>query len=168
MQSRYIAALTAGIVGGVLLAGYLAVSFILELIAWNAWVPGIGAASGACGCLTLPAILVISLATGAMAVMRAKDLTKLTDAAIVSALSGALAGLIYGVVNVIIAFLRPVIEFGTSVDSSDIVGSIAVGSLFGGAGGVGTCLCAPIWLIIIAVVAAIGGAIYASVKLKLK
>src|SRR5512146_490073 len=168
MRSRYIAALTAGIVGGVLLAGYLAVSFILELAAWNAWVPGVGTASNACGCLTLPAILIISLATGVLAVMRAKDLVKLSDAAIVSALAGALAGLIYGVVNVIIAFLRPVIEFGTSVDSSDIMGGIALGSIFGGAGGVGTCLCAPVGLILIAVVAAIGGAIYASVKLNLK
>ncbi len=168
MRSRYIAALTAGIVGGVLLAGYLVVSFILELAAWNAWVPGIGTASNACGCLTLPAILVLALVTGVLAVMRAKDLEKLTDAAIVSALAGALAGLIYGVVNVLIAFLRPVIEFGTSVDASDLAGGIALGSLFGGAGGVGTCCCAPIWLLIVAIVAAIGGAIYGSVKLKLK
>jgi hypothetical protein len=103
-----------------------------------------------------------------LAVIWAKGLDKLTDAAVVAALAGALAGLIYGVVNVIIAFLRPVIEFGTMVDSSDIVGGIALGSLFGGAGGVGTCLCAPVWLIVIAVVAAIGGAVYASMKLNLK
>ncbi len=168
MQSRYIAALTAGIVGGVLLAGYLVIGFILELGAWFAWVPGIGTASGACGCLTLPAVLVLALATGALAVMWAKGLDKLSDAAMIAALAGALAGLIYGVVNVVIAFLRPVIEFGASVDSSDILGGIALGSIFGGAGGVGTCLCAPVWLILIAVVAAIGGAIYGSMKLKLK
>jgi hypothetical protein len=168
MQSKHIAALTAGIVGGILLAAYAIVGFVLELAAWNAWVPGINTVSGACGCLAIPAILVLALATGVLAVMWAKGLEKLADAAIVAALAGTLAGLIYGVVNVAIAFLRPVIEFGTAVDSTDIVGGVALGSLFGAGGGVLACICAPVWLIFVAIVAAIGGAIYASLKLKLK
>jgi hypothetical protein len=168
MQSKYIAAITAGIVGGILLAAYAIIGFVLELAAWNMSIPGVGAASGACGCLLIPAILVIALATGVLAVMWAKGLEKLADAAIIAALAGALAGLIYGVIAVIIAFLRPVIEFGTSVDSSDLVGGLALGSLFGAGGGVLACVCAPVWLVAVAIVAAIGGAIYASLKLKLK
>ncbi len=168
MQAKYIAAISAGIVGGVLLAVYAIVAFVLELVNWSMSVPGVGTAAGACGCLTIPAILVIALAAGVLAVMWAKGLEKLADAAIIAALAGALAGLIYGVVMVVIAFLRPVIEFGTAVDTSDLAGGLALGSLFGGASGVGTCCCAPVWLLIIAIVAAIGGAVYASVKLKLK
>lgn len=168
MQSRYVAAISAGIVGGVLLAGYAIVSFVLSLIAYNAWVPGINMLSGVCGCLLIPAVIVLAAITGVLAVMWAKaGLAKLADAAVIAAVAGAIAGLIYAVIKVVIAFLTPILMFGTAVDTSDLASGVALGGLFGAGSGVLACICAPLWLIAIAIVAAIGGAIYGSVKLKL-
>ena len=168
MKSKYIAALSAGIVGGVLLAAYAVLLFAVELVAWYGYLPGTGA-TALCGCLFYVYFLVIGLLTGVLAVMWAKGvLAKLVDAIIISALAGALAGLIYGVINVVIAFIRPLIESYAYLDSSSYAGGLALGSMFGAGSGVLACLCAPVWLIAVAIVAAIGGAVYAVVKLKLQ
>ena len=170
MKSKAIAALSAGLAGGVILAAYDLITLALSLVFLYMNNKGVETVTGVCGCLSYPVAIAVALGVGVLAVMWAKNvLTTLADAAIAAALAGALAGLIYGVVSVAVAFLVPLIVSSSVADSTDYVGSLAVGSFFGVASGVeNLCCCAPMWLVAIAILAAIGGVIYASVKLKLQ
>jgi len=162
MEAKYNAAIKAGVIGGVLLAVYAVIMFVINLITWNAWVPGLGILQTGCGCLFWPVIIVIGAGTGALAVKFAASLlTKLTDAIIVSAASGAIAGLIYAVIAIVTNIITPLL---TSYYTDLGLGGLG-GSAFAGICGI---LCLPVYIIIVAILAAIGGAIYGALQLKLK
>lgn len=168
MEEKFIAAIKGGVIGGVLLAAYAVVQLVVNVINWNMAIPGIGVASTVCGCLSWLVLLVVGVGTGALAVMfGAKALTKLVDAIVASAVAGAIAGIIYAVVIVVIAFIEPFLGFSTYAYTSDIASDLAGSALGSAFLGSVTCLCAPVYVIAIAILAVIGGAIYAALKLKL-
>lgn len=164
MEEKFIAAIKGGVIGGILLAAYVVVQLVINVINWNMAIPGIGIASTICGCLSWPMLLVIGIGTGALAVwFGAKALTKLVDGIVASAVAGAIAGIIYAVTKVVIAFITPFLGFNMSDIAADLAGN-ALGSAFLGSL---TCLCAPVYVIAIIILAVIGGAIYGALKLKL-
>lgn len=158
MEAKYNEAIKAGIIGGVLLAVCAVLRLILSVI-------GMPVLSTVCGCLIWLLVIIIAAGTGALAVKYAeKLLAKLTDAIVVSAVAGAVAGLIYAVVQVVIGFVEPLLNIGAYSDvTSGLAGGVA-GSAFLG---MLTCLCAPVYLIIVIILAVIGGALYGALKLKL-
>ncbi len=161
MEAKYNAAIKAGVIGGILLAAYAVIMFVINLITWNAWVPGLDFLQSGCGCLLWPVVIVLSAGTGALAVKYAASLlTKLQDALMVSALAGAVAGLIYAVITIVIAVITPVL---TSI-YTDVGLSGLGGSAFAGICGI---ICLPVYIVIVAIIAAIGGAIYGALQLKL-
>ncbi len=159
MEAKYNAAIKAGVIGGVLLAICAIISLIIGLF------PALSCLAGLCLFIL---VIVIALGTGALAVMYATGtITKLVDAIVVSAVAGAVAGVIYAVVQVVIAFIQPFLNIGEYSYTSDI-GSILAGNAIGSAaGGMFTCICAPVTVVIVIILAIIGGAIYGLLKLKL-
>ena len=168
MEAKYNAAIKAGVIGGVLLAGYVVLQLLLNIVNGFTSLPGMNLLILACGCLWWAVLIVIGAGTGAMAVnFAAKAITKLVDGIIVSAVAGAIAGLIYAVVNVVVAFITPFLSVGSYINTSDLGGQLAGGAIGSAAAGTVTCLCAPVWVVIIIILAMIGGAIWGALKLKL-
>lgn len=144
MESSYNHAISAGIIGGIVLAVLAFIGLGLQVV--SSIFSGIF--TGAC-CLGLLSLLVM-LGVGALAVMFAGHrLHNILDAVVVSLLAGAVAGAIDGVVQVIINVIKP-----------GLSGSI--GGFFGGE--FRALVCAPgiiiIYIVIVAIIAAIGGALY--------
>ncbi|HEY3421929.1 MAG TPA: hypothetical protein VGK13_02140 [Methanocellaceae archaeon] len=163
-------AIKAGVIGGVILAACMLVTLLIDIINSNTYVGLTGL--GLVGCCVFILEIIVLLGTGALAVQMAKSLVvKLDEAAVVGAIAGALAGLIGTVMQVIVAIVRPWV---TNVSSySDVynysqygVGSSAL-SMFTGVVGAVIC-CGPMLIIAGAIIAAIGGAIYAVAVLKVK
>ena len=162
MEAKYNAAIKAGVIGGVLLAICALINMVVGIL-------GLIFIGAAIGCLVWLLVIVISAGTGAMAVNFAKaSVTKLVDALIVSAVAGAIAGIIYAVVQIVIAFIQPFLNISSYTYSSDLGSTLGGNAISSGAGGVATCMCSPVTVIIVIILAVIGGAIWAVAKLKLK
>jgi len=171
MEPKYVEAIKAGIIGGVILAALQVVNTALTLLnvvnvdkfstdpnaAINGGL-GLGIAAIGC-CLCLLYILVLG-GTGALAVrMTRMMLRDLNDAIITSALAGAVAGIIWGVIAAILSMLQSLVK----PDYSGALSGVG-GSLFAGVCGIICCL--PIGLVIGIILAIVGGAIYYSLAPK--
>lgn len=168
MEAKYMQAIKAGVIGGVILAVGMLINLFISIITSNlSAFTGLGLVS----CCIFLLEIVVLIGTGALAVKMAGPLvTKLGDAIAIGAVSGAVAGLIGTVVQVVDAVVRPSL---TSVPSyidyygTDYgVGTSVLSSL--GAMGATICCCGPALIIIGAVLAAIGAAIYAVAVVKIK
>ncbi len=80
-------------------------------------------------------------------------LRDLNDAVVTSAFAGAVAGLIWGIVSVILGILTPIIKPEYTSSASKLGGSLLSGVC-------GVICCLPAEIVIGAVIALIGGAIY--------
>ena len=178
MEAKYIQAIKAGVIGGVILAVCMLVRLFIDIINTNnasSYVSGIynpGIMTGLAGlglvscCVFLVEIVVI-LGTGALAVMMAKSLiVKMDEAFVVGAVAGAVAGLFGTVIQVLGAIVTPWLTHATYMDYYYSYGSGILSTL----GGVGISIlcCGPVLIIVGAILAGIGGAIYAAVVLKIK
>jgi hypothetical protein len=160
-------AIKAGVIGGVLLALLNLMSLVINVLV--SWVD-IAALLGLLGCCIWLLGLVVAAGTGALAVKyTASNIQKLNDALKVSAIAGLAAGVISAVVQLIIAFVQPLIS-GTTYDyTSTLPEGLGSGLGLGFMGAAGyACCCAPLTIIFTIILAAIGGAIYAMVQLKIK
>jgi hypothetical protein len=150
MGLKYNRAITAGIIGGVVLAVLAIVALAFQVVLGRfSGLPG-----GSC-CFWLLSLLVM-LGVGAFAVYYARPgLYKILDAAVVSLVAGAVAGAIDGVVQVVVSMLSPG-YFGS------ITGLVGYE--------VRAVICAPVtiicYMIVVAIVAAIGGLVYAALIAK--
>jgi hypothetical protein len=168
MEAKYNAAIKAGVIGGVLLAGYVVLQLLLNIVSGLVSIPGINLLIGACGCLWWAVLIVLGAGTGALAVnFASKVVTKLVDGIIVAAVAGAIAGVIYAIIAVVVAFLTPLLNIGSYINTSDVGGELLGGAIGSAAIGTVACLCAPVWVVIIIILAVIGGAIWGALKLKL-
>jgi hypothetical protein len=144
MESSYNHAISAGIVGGIVLAVLAFINLALQIV--------MGSFSGVIvdSCCYWLLSLLVMLGVGALAVMFARHrLHSILDAVVVSLLAGGVAGAIDGVVRVFVDMLRPTFS----------------GSLWGFVGREATTLiCAPVtivaYIVIVAILAAVGGALY--------
>jgi hypothetical protein len=168
MDAKYNAAIKAGVIGGILLSGYVVLQFLLNVVNTLVTVPGMNMFILACGCLWWAALIILGAGTGAMAVnFASRVVTKLTDGLIVAAIAGAIAGLIYVVMAVVIGFITPLLNIVPYLSTSDL-GVMLGGSVgIAAAAGIAVCICAPLWVVIIVILAVIGGAIWGALKLKL-
>ena len=176
MEAKYVHALKAGIIGGVIFAACILINFIIEVITSRSIALG---ALGLLTCCMWLVMVVVLVGTGALAAFMAKGtIAKLEEALLVGAVAGAIAGLIATVMQVVEAIVRPWLINSASVLNyySSAYPELSQYSQYGlgsnlwqSAGGVigGLCCCGPAFIIIGAVLAAIGAAIYASMKLKL-
>ena len=176
MDAKYIQALKAGIIGGILVAACIMVNLIIDII--SSRMNSVGTLGMATCCVWI--IMVIIMAgTGALAVYYARTLiAKLEDAIILGGLAGAIMGIIATVMQIVVAVLRPwLVTSYVSEYYSSLFPDLYQYSQYGGLGsnlgqsvsGVigGICCCGPAFIVIGVVLAAIGAAIYASMKLKL-
>jgi hypothetical protein len=172
MELKYMQAIKAGIIGGVILAVCMLVTLLLDIINSHNYVGLTG--TGMVGCCVFIFEIIALLGTGALAVQMAKSLVlKLDEAAVVGALAGALSGLIGTIMRVVIAVVRPwLVNTSSYTDIYNYsqydygVGTSALSMLTGVVGAV-VC-CGPMLIITGAILAAIGGAIYAVAVLKVK
>ncbi|MCD1296244.1 hypothetical protein CUJ83_14675 [Methanocella sp. CWC-04] len=158
MEVKYIQGIKAGIAGGIVLALSQVLQFVTGLVAdWtDLWV-----LVTAAGCLVFLLWITVSAGTGALSVrMAAPYMMKLTDAVLISAVGGGVAGIVNAAMQVLIAIMTPIF----SLNTSDLVGGFATGVTQGGL----TLCCAPIGIILCIVLAIIGGVIYGIAVLKLQ
>jgi hypothetical protein len=166
MEPKYVEAIKAGIIGGILLAGLALLSQLASLMGYikaedyttgTAAIAGVSAVLGCCVCILF---VVVLAGTGALAVRMANLLLRdLNDAVLVSAIAGAVAGLIWGIVSIVLDMLAQLL--GKS--GSGVAGSLA-GSLF--AGICGLLCCVPAAMVLSVVIAVAGGATYWSIMKK--
>jgi hypothetical protein len=168
MEAKYVEAIKAGIIGGVLLAVLALISQLASILGYinvedytsdpgAALALGLGAAISCCICLLY---IVVLAGTGALAVKMTNLLLRdLNDAVMVSAVSGAVAGIIWGGISIVLSMLGELIK-GSGYGVAGRIG----GSLFSGICGLICCL--PGAAIIGIVIAVVGGAIYWAVILK--
>ena len=177
MEAKYVQAIKAGIIGGVILAVCMLVNMFIGIINSNSYsgVPDISAGLmglGLLSCCIFLVEIVILAGTGALAVQMAKSLVvKLDEAAVVGAIAGAIAGLIGTVIQVISAVVTPWLSNVSSYSNYYPYGNYGLGSstfsMVTGLVGAVIC-CGPVLIIVGAILAAIGGAIYAVAVLKVK
>jgi hypothetical protein len=164
MEPKYQEAIKAGIIGGVLLAALELISTLFSLLKLvkvedipTGTTPTLtGAMMGAAlfGCCICILYIVVLAGTGAMAVRMGKGLFRdLNDAVVSSAFAGAVAGLIWGVSSVVLGFLREIIDPGNATVASKFGSGFVSGIC-------GVICCLPAEIIIGAIIALIGGAIY--------
>lgn len=175
MEAKYIQAIKAGIIGGVILAVCMLATLFIDIINSNAYVYSGLTGLGLLSCCIFIVEIIVLVGTGALAVQMAKSLVvKLDEAAVVGAAAGAVAGLIGTVIQVISAVVRPWLSNVSSYANyynyypynTYGIGSSTL-SMFGGLVGA-VCCCGPMLIIVGAILAAIGGAIYAVAVLKVK
>ncbi|MCD1295888.1 hypothetical protein CUJ83_12870 [Methanocella sp. CWC-04] len=135
MDEKYISAIKAGVIGGVILS-------VIQLI--SNFIPCIG-------CLIVP---ITMMGVGVLALyLGANFVTKLIDAVVISGISGAIAGVIDGIVIMLL------ITLGGSLYSSSISGAGA--SFFAG-------IISMLFAIVMATIfAVIAGVIYAFLVMKI-
>ena len=168
MEAKYLQAIKAGVIGGVILAVCMLVTLFIDIINSNTYVGLNGL--GLVGCCIFLLEIIVLLGTGALAVQMAKSLVvKMDEAAVVGAIAGALAGLIGTIMQVVLAVVRPWLVNTSSY--SDLYNysqfDNGVISTLGGVG-ISIICCGPVLIIAGAILAAIGGAIYAVAVLKVK
>lgn len=175
MEAKYIHALKAGLIGGVIFAACILLNFIIEVITSRSIALG---SLGLVTCCVWIIMVIVLVGTGALAAFMAKGtIAKLEEALLVGVVAGAIAGLIATIMEVVVAIVRPwlVNSYVTNYYSSAYpelsqYSQYGLGSNLGQtAGGVvaSLCCCGPAFIVIGAILAAIGAAIYASLKLKL-
>jgi hypothetical protein len=169
MEAKYMQAIKAGIIGGVILAVCMLVTLFLDIIRSNTYVGLNGL--GLVGCCIFIFEIILLVGTGALAVQMARSLVvKLDEAAVIGAIAGALAGLIGTIMQVIVAVVRPWltnVSAYSSFSPSDYGIGASTFSMLTGVVGAAIC-CGPMLIIAGAILAAIGGAIYAVAVLKVK
>ena len=164
MEPKYVEAIKAGIIGGIILAALELISNIVSLLRIikaedlpteaNPALTGAVVAAILFGCCICILYIVVLAGTGAMAVSMSKGLLRdLNDAVVNSAFAGAVAGLIWGVASVVLGFLSSIINPDNATVASKFGGGIAKGIC-------GIICCLPAEIVIGAVIALIGGAIY--------
>lgn len=166
MEPKYVEAIKAGIIAGILLAVLELISQIASMLKFidvedisgeMTAVMGMGMIVG-CGICIL--FIVVLLGAGALAVrMTAPMLRDLNDALVVSALSGGVAGLVWGLVTVILGVLSPLISPELESPAGKVGGSVISGFC-------GLICCLPAEILIGVVLALIGGAIYYAIVVK--
>jgi len=175
MEAKYVQAIKAGAIGGVIIAACVLINFLVEVIQSRFLaLTGIGLVV----CCVWILMVIVLVGTGALAVFFAKTtLVKLEEAVIVGAVAGIIAGIIATIMQVIVAIVRPWLVNSYAYNYSSIYNQY---SQYGMGNGLGSnlgqstlgvlgslCCCGPAFIVIGAVLAAIGAAIYASFKLKL-
>lgn len=164
MEAKYNAAIKAGVIGSILLAGYAVLQLLLNIVSGLVSIP----LGMTCWCLWLPVLIILGAVTGAMAVnFASKVVTKLVDGIIVAAVAGAIAGVISVIIAVVIAFLAPLLNIDIYKIAPNFGLAIPVALSMSAFWGSIACLCAPVYVIIIIIMAVIGGAIWGALKLKL-
>jgi hypothetical protein len=164
MEPKYVEAIKAGIIGGVILAVLQLISELLSLLnvvkvedytySATPTITGAMATAAIFGCGICILYIVVLAGTGAMAVRMSKGLLRdLNDAVVNSAFAGAVAGLIWGITGIILGILSPMIKPEYTSAASKLGGSLISGIC-------GVICCLPASLVIGAVIALIGGAIY--------
>jgi hypothetical protein len=157
MELKYSLAIKAGIIGGIIVAILIVITDVITII--GTWTTDL---LGIVGCCTWLLEIVALVATGALAVRYGAGLLKdMSDALMASGFAGGVAGLIAAVISVVMAFVMPFLS-STAYETADTalegLGIAGIGSLAGGLGA--ACCCAPIYIILAAILGAIGGAIY--------
>jgi hypothetical protein len=164
MESKYVEAIKAGIIGGVILAALELLSNLGSLLniikvedlptEANPTITGAVMAAAVFGCCICFLYLIVLAATGAIAVRMTKgSLRDLSDAVVNAAFAGAVAGLLWGVISIILRILTDIISPNHATLASKFGTSAASGIC-------GVICCLPAQIIIGAVIALIGGAIY--------
>jgi len=164
MEAKYVEAIKAGIIGGVVIGFCIILTLIVSVIATSSTA---FTALGALNCCIFILIVILLVGVGALGVrMASAHVTTLKDALIVSAVAGAVAGVISAIVYVVDSIVSPLL---VHTEVYNIYGSYgytpASLSALGAIGSV--CCCGPAVLVISVILAVIGGAIYAALILKL-
>ena len=163
MEPKYVEVIKAGIIGGIILAALELISNIVSLLKVvrvedlpteaNPTLTGAVITVALFGCCICILYIVVLAGTGALAVRMSKGLLRdMNDAVISSALAGAVAGLIWGVVSVVLRFLVSIVNSENTTIATKFGEGIASGTC-------GVC-CLPVEIIIGAIIALIGGALY--------
>lgn len=164
MEPKYMEAIKAGIIGGVLLAGLELVSMLITLLNVirvkdiptnaNAVKAGIGLGIVALGCTLCLLYIIILTGTGAIAVRMTKALLRdLSDAIVTAAAAGAVAGLIWGATSIVFRILSDII----SPNHGTIASKLGSGAT---SGICGVICCLPAQIVLGIVLTIIGGALY--------
>lgn len=152
-------AIKAGIIGGIILAFFVFLNIGTDIISTN-----VNEVVGIFGCCIFLAEIIIMVGLGALAAhYAATELRSLRDGAFVGGIAGLIAGIIMSIAEAIGAFLQPLVN-PAMLDKIPGIGSEVISVL---AGGMAIICCAPVIVIICIVLGAVGGAIYASLKLHL-
>jgi hypothetical protein len=162
MELKYSQAIKAGVIGGVAISIVLVAVMAINII--GSWTTDI---IGLCGCCAWIFYLLFMLGTGVLAVRYTAPMLKdMNDVLMVSGFAGAVGGLIAGAVSAVIQFIAPFLN-ANYVNPNDISGSLGVAGVTSVAGGfMSICCCLPVWIVLTAVIAAIGGLIYHAVGIK--
>ncbi len=170
MEVKYLQAIKAGIIGGVILAACMLVNLAIQIINSNiSTFTGLGLVS----CCVFLVEIIVLLGTGVLAArMAGSFITKMEESLIVGGIAGAIAGLIGTIIQVIGAIVKPWLTNTSYLDYSNYypsnygVGS-SIGSMFSGLF-ISVCCCGPALVVMGAIIAAIGAVIYAVLVLKIK
>ena len=175
MEAKYLQAIKAGVIGGIVIAACVLINFLVEVIqSMSLALAGIGLIV----CCVWILMVIVLVGTGALAVFFARALVvKLEEAVIVGVVAGIIAGIIATIMQVIVAVVRPWLVNSNIYNYSSVYNQYSQYGIGNGLGSnlgqstVGVlaslCCCGPAFIVIGAVLAAIGAAIYASLKLKL-
>lgn len=166
MEAKYVQAIKAGIIGGIVVGLCILLSILITAVAsWSTALSWIGLLN----CCILIVEIVLLCGVGALAArMASASIASLNDALAASAVAGAVAGVIVAIVNVIESILTPFVTRSEIYDVYGTYGNYAPETLsaFGAFGSL--CCCGPAVLVVTVILAMIGGAIYALLVLKIK
>lgn len=163
MEAKFVEGLKAGIIGGIVLALGIVIRYFTD-IAYS-WVdmPVLLATLGCCIWLILIAVMLLA---GVLAVyMAARFLASTGDAIKVSAFAGLVAGAIGMLARMSMSILSPWVSKDTILYSDYPIAGKLSESLIGTMANL--CSCGPTILIVCVAFAAVGGALYAAIALKL-
>jgi hypothetical protein len=156
MEAKYVQAIKAGIIGGVIIGVLIIVNDDLSALS-------------VLNCCDSIIIIIVMAGIGALGVKMASSLLRtLNDALIVAAVAGAIAGIIGAIVNIIMDIVSSLLT-NNSIYSSTLYDSYGYStSTLSELGALGSiCCCGPIILIGAIMLAVIGGAVYGALILKL-
>ena len=160
MEIKYMKALKAGAIGGILLIILSIINFA-EIILSTQNMPII---EEILGIVYFLIVAIIAIITGALSVRFADSFIKdAKDVDSVSRVSGVLAGAFYGVTQIIIAIIRDIMGSKASI----YLASLGIKENFNSIGQVffGAVICFPVWLLIIMLLANVGARKYADIIL---
>lgn len=168
MEQKYVSGIKAGLIGSVLLSGSGLISFLGYFVIW--WMNAFSMMN-ASTCVLGILVLIFAAVTGMLAAYFAKGVaTSLTDVLLASAMAGAVSGVIFVIVRIVLSMLNPLVV-GLLDDYfhkySYYYGGVGTGVSGSLSAGTCACACAPLTVVVIVTLAMIGGAIYGIAVMKL-
>lgn len=163
MEAKYNQAIKAGIIGGIVL-------IILALVDAGVTLSGVGVLQAGLGCIVFLLVILAAGSTGALAVKYAREsLKSLGDACGVAAISGLIAGVLYAIAGMLTSVVTAAAAEAQVTKIMSMWGVPAsYGNYGAGPGWVGQCCCEPFIVLIVVILAVIGGALYAALVAKIQ